>query len=113
PPDRFRIRTQAVRGGNLVRLRLIVMGCALVALSVGVGACGGGGGGGGNKAKGGTLTIYSSLPLQGTTRGNSLDVIKGEKLALSQNNIKGGSCNVQYKSLDDSTVQAGQWDPGQ
>ena len=97
----------------MVRVRLMVLGCVLTALSMGVAACGGGGGGGGNKAKGGTLTIYSSLPLQGTTRGNSLDVIKGERLALSQNNSKGGSCKVQYKSLDDSTAQAGQWDPGQ
>src|SRR5919201_1940199 len=24
-----------------------------------------------------------------------------------------GKCKLQYKSLDDSTAQAGQWDPGQ
>jgi branched-chain amino acid transport system substrate-binding protein len=84
----------------------------MLASAVGVSACGGGGGGG-NKAEGGTLTIYSSLPLQGSSRVQSLDVIKGEKLALAEAGNKAGDCKLQYKSLDDSTAQAGQWDPGQ
>jgi branched-chain amino acid transport system substrate-binding protein len=59
------------------------------------------------------VTIYSSLPLDPTDRAQSEDVIKGEQLALQQANNKAGSCTIKYVSLDDSTAQAGQWDPGQ
>ena len=59
-----------------------------------------------------TSLIYSSLPLQGATRGQSLDVQRGETLALEQRNGKAGECTVEYKKLDDSTAQAGTWDPG-
>ncbi|MFL5337154.1 MAG: branched-chain amino acid ABC transporter substrate-binding protein [Geminicoccaceae bacterium] len=87
--------------------------CLTGALAIGVTACGsssdnGGGGGGGGKK----VTIYSSLPLQGTSRPQNLDVIKGMKLALKQNHNKGGECTITYKSLDDATAQAGQWDAG-
>ncbi len=88
---------------------MAALGC-VSALAFGVTACGSsdsGGGGGGKK-----VTIYSSLPLQGTSRPQNLDVIKGMKLALSQAGGKGGDCTVTYKSLDDATAQAGQWDPG-
>src|SRR3954469_24434028 len=82
-----------------------------------VGACGGGddnggssgGGGGGSK----TLTIYSSLPLQGASRPQSEDVINGEKLALKQHGGKAGKYTIKYVSLDDSTASAGKWDAGQ
>jgi branched-chain amino acid transport system substrate-binding protein len=56
--------------------------------------------------------IYSSLPLQGATRENSLDVQKGVELALEQRGGKAGECTVEYQKLDDSTAQAGAWDPG-
>jgi branched-chain amino acid transport system substrate-binding protein len=58
------------------------------------------------------VVVYSSLPLQGTTRENALDVQKGIELALEQRNGKAGACTVSYEKLDDSTAQAGQWDPG-
>jgi len=88
---------------------MAAVGCVL--LTAFVAACGssdnsGGGGGGKN------VTIYSSLPLQGATRPNSVDVNKGEALALKQAGNKGGSCTVTFKKLDDSTAQAGQWDAG-
>jgi branched-chain amino acid transport system substrate-binding protein len=91
--------------------------CLFGALALGVGACGDdddddGGGGGGGATASKDVTIYSSLPLQGATRDNSLDVQKGATLALQQRNGKAGSCTVEYKKLDDSTAQAGQWDPG-
>jgi branched-chain amino acid transport system substrate-binding protein len=94
-----------------LRVRLAALGCLTGALAIGVTACGsssGGGGGGGGKK----VTIYSSLPLQGTSRPQNLDVIKGMKLALKQAGNKGGACTITYKSLDDATAQAGQWDPG-
>ncbi|HEX8646099.1 MAG TPA: branched-chain amino acid ABC transporter substrate-binding protein [Thermoleophilaceae bacterium] len=86
--------------------------CAVFAL--GVAACGDDeeGGGGGGKVEGNTLTIYSSLPMQGSNRPQSLDVVDGMKLALQQRGGKIGNFTIQYKQLDDSTAQAGKWDPG-
>jgi branched-chain amino acid transport system substrate-binding protein len=87
--------------------------CLLGALALGASACGDdddGGGGGTTASK--NVTIYSSLPLQGATRDNALDVQKGITLALQQRNGKAGDCTVAYKKLDDSTAQAGQWDAG-
>ncbi len=63
------------------------------------------GGGGGEGISGSTLTIYSSLPLQGTSKGQSEAVINGEKLALKQINNKVGKYTIKYVSLDDSTAQ--------
>jgi branched-chain amino acid transport system substrate-binding protein len=91
---------------------LIAALCAVFAL--GVAACGDDeeGGGGGGKVEGNTLTIYSSLPMQGSNRPQSLDVVDGMKLALQQRGGKIGNFTIQYKQLDDSTAQAGKWDPG-
>jgi branched-chain amino acid transport system substrate-binding protein len=97
-----------------LRVRWILV-CLLGALAMGVAACGdddddGGGGGGTTASK--DVTIYSSLPLQGANRVNSVDVNRGIELALEERNGKAGSCNVEFKPLDDSTAQAGTWDPG-
>jgi branched-chain amino acid transport system substrate-binding protein len=74
---------------------------------------GGSSGGGGGGEGGGELTVYSSLPLQGASRPQSEDVIKGIKLALKQRGGKAGKFTIKYESLDDSTASAGQWDAGQ
>jgi branched-chain amino acid transport system substrate-binding protein len=95
---------------------LAVTSCAAVALATGVAACGGGGGGGGStgaSVSGNTLTIYSSLPLQGASRTNSEALVNGIKLALQQAGNKAGKYTIKYQSLDDATAQAGKWDPGQ
>jgi branched-chain amino acid transport system substrate-binding protein len=61
---------------------------------------------GGSASTGSTeLTIYSSLPLQGTSRGQSQAVINGEKLALDEAGNKVGKFSIKYVSLDDSTAQ--------
>jgi branched-chain amino acid transport system substrate-binding protein len=90
-------------------------GCA--ALGLGAAACGSdSGGGGGNKVSGSNLTIYSSLPLQGTSRGQSEAVIAGEKLAFKELAPGGkiGKFSLKYVSLDDSTAQnPGTADEGQ
>jgi len=81
-----------------------------------VAACGGGddnGDSGGSSGGSKTLTIYSSLPLQGASRPQSEDVINGEKLALKQRGGKAGDWTIKYVSLDDSTAAAGKWDAGQ
>jgi branched-chain amino acid transport system substrate-binding protein len=66
------------------------------------------GGGGGN-----TVDIDSSLPLQGASSPQTLAMVNGARLALDQAGGKAGSFTVNYTSLDDSTAQAGKWDPGQ
>jgi branched-chain amino acid transport system substrate-binding protein len=77
-------------------------------LAIGVAACGDDNksNSGGSASTGSTsLTIYSSLPLQGTSRGQSQAVINGEKLALDEAGNKVGKFSIKYVSLDDSTAQ--------
>jgi branched-chain amino acid transport system substrate-binding protein len=86
--------------------RAILGGMVLPVLAFGVAACGSDNkSSGGSTAQGTTLTIYSSLPLQGTSRGQSEAVINGEKLALEEVGSKVGNFNIKYASLDDSTAQ--------
>jgi branched-chain amino acid transport system substrate-binding protein len=91
--------------------------CLTAVMAFGVAACGddddngGGGGGGGEAEGGGSLTVYSSLPLQGASRPQSEDVINGIKLALKQKNNKCGDFTIKYESLDDATAAAGKWEP--
>jgi branched-chain amino acid transport system substrate-binding protein len=97
---------------------LAVWSCLILALGAGVAACGdddggGGGGGGGDEGGGGELTVYSSLPLQGASRPQSEDVIRGIKLALKQRENKAGDFTINYVSLDDATAAAGKWDAAQ
>ena len=58
-----------------------------------------------------TLTIYSSLPLQGASRPQTTAMVNGIKLALEQTGGKAGEFTINYRSLDDSTAQAGSWTP--
>jgi branched-chain amino acid transport system substrate-binding protein len=93
---------------------LAATGCLVGALAMGVGACGGDddeGGGGGGEGGGKTLTVYSSLPLQGASRPQTTALVNGVKLALEQAGGKAGDYTVKYQSLDDSTAQAGSWTP--
>jgi branched-chain amino acid transport system substrate-binding protein len=94
-------------------------GCLLAALSFGVAACGSDDNSGssstgssGTSSGSKSLTIYSSLPLQGDSRAQSLSVVNGEKLALQSQGSKVGDFTIKYVSLDDSTAAAGKWDPG-
>jgi branched-chain amino acid transport system substrate-binding protein len=99
-----------------VRLnRAILGGVMLPVLAFGIAACGDDNpSGSGSTAEGTTLTIYSSLPLQGTSRGQSEAVINGEKLALDDVGSKVGKYTLKYVSLDDSTAQnPGTADEGQ
>jgi branched-chain amino acid transport system substrate-binding protein len=71
------------------------------------------GGGSSSSASGKTVDIYSSLPLQGANISQTVPLVNGIKLALSQAGGKAGQWTVNYQSLDDSTAAAGKWDPGQ
>ncbi len=95
----------------------------LAALALGVAACGGddnnsssssgNSGSSGTSSEAKTVTVYSSLPLQGASRVQTEAVNNGAKLALEQSNNKAGNTNitVKYVPLDDSTAQAGNWTP--
>jgi branched-chain amino acid transport system substrate-binding protein len=95
-------------------------GCLLAALSFGVAACGsdnndsGGSTGSSTSASSGgsSVTIYSSLPLQGDSRPQSVSVNNGEQMALDAAGGKAGNYTVNFKKLDDATAAAGKWDPG-
>jgi branched-chain amino acid transport system substrate-binding protein len=89
--------------------------CLTVALAFGVAACGSSdnkSGGGGGSTGSTSLTIYSSLPLQGDSRPQSEAVVNGEKLALQEHGGKVGKYTIKYVSLDDSTAATGKWEPG-
>jgi branched-chain amino acid transport system substrate-binding protein len=92
---------------------LVVLGCLLGLFALTAVSCGDDEDeGGGGEVSGDTLTIYSSLPLQGSARPQNLAVINGAKIALKQRNNKVGKFTIKYTSLDDATAQAGKWDPG-
>jgi branched-chain amino acid transport system substrate-binding protein len=56
--------------------------------------------------------IASDLPLQGSSRTQTVEMTKAMKFALKQHNFKAGKYNIGYQSCDDSTAQAGKWDSG-
>lgn len=100
-----------------MRLRTFAVAGCVGALALGAAACGdddsdsGGstsGGGGGE-----TVKIYSSLPLQGASKDQTAAMVNGIELALEEAGNKAGDVSIEYESLDDSTAQAGNWDPGQ
>ena len=69
----------------------------------------------GGVIKGDTLTIFTSVPLQGPHAGQARDIIDGEKLALSQAGGKAGPFNVSFAALDDSAASGSRqpgWGPG-
>lgn len=89
-------------------------GCLVAALSLGVAGCGDDDSSSGStsaEGSGGTLNIYSSLPLQGASRPQTTAMVNGMKLALRQAGNKAGDFTITYTSLDDSTAQAGNWTP--
>jgi branched-chain amino acid transport system substrate-binding protein len=99
-----------------LNFRSLAASCCLAgALAFGVAACGGdddsGGGSGDSGSKAKSVTVYSSLPLQGASRAQTGAMVNGIKLALDQVGGKAGDIKVTYKSLDDSTAQAGSWTP--
>jgi len=97
------------------------MGAVVVALSGTVAACGGDeetttpapGTDEPAVSGGGTIKLYSSLPLTGASRPQSEDVVNGIELALKQVDNMAGGFTINYESLDDATAAAGQWDAAQ
>src|SRR5215211_1999424 len=117
----MRRRLEPLHRRDVLRVRwLAVLSCLLGVFALGLAACGGddeesvSGASSGGDISGNELTVYSSLPLQGTSKGQSEAVIDGEKLALKEAGGKVGKYTIKYVSLDDSTAQnPGTADEGQ
>jgi branched-chain amino acid transport system substrate-binding protein len=59
-----------------------------------------------------TLTIYSSVPLQGGSGDQGKAIQNGAKIAVKQANSKIGKFKIVYKPLDDSLASTGAADEG-
>src|SRR5215208_1188534 len=84
-----------------------LLGVAAVLLVLG---CAGGAGGGQGGGEAPTLKLVSDLPLQGSSRIETVSMVNAIKMALEQRNYKAGDIKIKYESMDDATAQAGQWD---
>ncbi len=99
----------------------LITGCAVVSSAVALAACGSsssssktaGTSSGSGSSGSNVVDIYSSLPLQGSSNAQTIPLVNGIKLALSEAGGKAGQFTVNYQSLDDSTASAGEWDPTQ
>lgn len=73
--------------------------------------------GGADKARstvtGTTLTVYSSMPLEGPDRAAAVDIVRAERLALMQAGSTVGRYRIGLVSLDAATPKAAASDPAQ
>ena len=84
-------------------------GCLVAALSLGVAACGSDDNNSSDSG-GGTVDIYSSLPLQGASKAQTGAMVQGMKLAIEQADNKAGDTTVKYdvaRRLDRAGRQLG------
>jgi branched-chain amino acid transport system substrate-binding protein len=88
-------------------------GSAIAAVLVGALLAGCSGSSSPNRIRGTRLTIYASVPLEGASRIDGEAVLNGARLALSEVNGRVGKYRITFAALDDATVRAGGWDPGQ
>jgi len=106
----------------LVLFVLLAASLALVAAGCGGDDDGGGGGGGGNvealpsssctgieyKGDGDPdYLIASDLPLQGSSRTQTIQIVGAIRYLLEKQGWKAGDYKIAYQSCDDSTAQAG------
>ena len=65
------------------------------------------------RVPGDTLTIFSSLPLQGPHADQAQSIVNAEKLALREAGGKVGDFKINFASADDATAGGDQvgWDP--
>jgi len=58
------------------------------------------------------VIIASDLPLQGSSRTQTEEMVEAIKFQIKSEGFKAGDTTVGYQSCDDSTAQAGKWDSG-
>ncbi len=56
--------------------------------------------------------IATDLPLQGSSRTQTLQINRAVRQVLQEAGWKAGNINIGFQSCDDATAQAGKWDPG-
>lgn len=96
-----------------MRARWFLIAALIAAFTMGVSACGDDEeGGGGGAIEGNKLTIYSSLPEQGASGGQTKAIEDGARLAVEQIGGKVGDYTIEYKPLDDSLASTGAADEG-
>ena len=96
-----------------------VTGCLLVGTVFGLVACGSSSnssssassGSSGSSSGGKTVDIYSSLPLQGASTAQTDPMVNGDQARPVAGRQQSRPVDRQVPSLDDSTAQAGNWDP--
>ena len=93
-------------------IRPLALLLLLLAVATGLAACGSEDPEEASKITGDTLTIYSSLPQTGPLAAVSRDMIRGQKLAISDAGGRAGGFAVSYVSLDSADEQTGGWTPG-
>ena len=54
--------------------------------------------------------MASDLPLQGSGRTQTAQMMEAIKFILKQHDFKAGKYKIGYQSCDDSTAQPGKWD---
>ncbi len=58
------------------------------------------------------VLITSDLPLQGSSRTQTIQIVGAIRYLLDQQDWKAGDHNVAFQSCDDATAQAAKWDSG-
>lgn len=58
-----------------------------------------------------TVDFYSGLPMSGSATAQTIPLVNGIKLALSQAGYKAGHYKIKYTPLNDATAAAGAWTP--
>ena len=58
------------------------------------------------------MLIATDMVLQGSSRTQTLQIVEAIRQILDSAGWKAGAVNVGFQSCDDSTAQAGKWDPG-
>ena len=111
---------------------LAVLGLLVAALALVAAGCGGDDDGGGSLPEGAPtalpssscgpieyegegdpqLLLASDLPLQGSSRTQTLQIQDAIRYTLEQNDWKAGDFTIGYQGCDDATAQAAKWDPG-
>jgi branched-chain amino acid transport system substrate-binding protein len=84
----------------------LALGLLIAAFALVAAGCGGDDEGGG----GGTLKIVSDLPLQGSDRVQTEQMVRGIEFVLEKAGNKAGDHDIVFESFDDSTAAAGKWD---
>jgi branched-chain amino acid transport system substrate-binding protein len=69
------------------------------------------GGSSGPAPRAATVRVVSSLPMQGSSLGQTQSILNGIRLALEEAGGRAGDLRVEFEPLDDATAQAGKWDP--